>query len=183
MNFSPVSGLMLGLFKVSSGTHCSIKGDTLSTTWFLVLNQGDVLELSKSKGGPGKPTGKVIYFDNKGGMDPAVSAEADNEGNSIIPMGKNLIAKTHLSGATYTRWRSATPGEYGPLTPAHIVNFLGIGSTVRFPVETWILFGDKQYRGGGFVVTQLSIEFLPRTEVKSNLGKFIFYKNQWRRIK
>ena len=184
MNFSPVAGLMLGLFKVSSHTRCSIMGDTLSTTWQLVLNYSDdVIEYAKGKNGPGNPTGKVIYFNKDGGMDPLVTAMNDQKGNSIIPNGKNLIQKIHQSGASYRIWNSKMPGVYGPLSPMHLPGFLGIGSTVRFPSDNWILFGDKQYRYGGFVVTQLSIEFLPLTEVKSSFGTFLLYEGQWRKIK
>ncbi|MCJ7448571.1 MAG: SH3 domain-containing protein [Bacteroidales bacterium] len=182
-NFSAKSGIMNYLSKVSAGTHCLIKGDSTSTIWYLVLYSGDKLEYSKSKSGPGKPTGNVIYFDNAGGLDPAVGAVYDDKGNTIIPKGKNLISQPHQSGATYSIWKKTMPGEYGPMAPEHLPNFLGIGTAVRFPPDTWILFGDKQYRNGGFIITQLSVEFLPRTEVKYDLGTFIFYDRQWRRLK
>jgi hypothetical protein len=182
-NFSPVSGIMLALFKVSSGTHCSIRGDSISTTWYLVLNDDDKLEYSKGKDGPGKPTGKVIYFDKNGGMDPIVGAVNDNKGNTIIPEGKNLILQPHQTGGTYSVWNKKLPGEHGPMAPSHLTNFLGIGTTVRFPPDTWMLFGDQQYRNGGFIITQLSVQFLPLTEVKSKYGIFILYDSRWRKIK
>jgi len=182
-NFSPISGFMRNLTKVSSGTKCSIKGDSTSSSWYLVLYAGDRLEYSDSKSGPGKPAGNVIYFDNDGGLDPKVGAVYDNNGNAIVPKGKNLIMQPHQSGATYTIWKKSIKGEYGPMAPKHLPNFFGIGTTVRFPPDTWVLFGDKQYRDGGFVITQLSVEFMPRTEVRSDLGTFIFYDRQWRQYK
>jgi hypothetical protein len=182
-NFSPLSGIMRNLTKVSSGTHCSIKGDSTSSTWYLVLYDGDKLEYSENKSGPGKPVGNVIYFDNNGGLDPKIGAVYDNNGNAIIPKGKNLIMQPHQSGAIYTIWKKTMQAEYGPMAPMHLPSFLGIGTTIRFPPDIWILFGDKQYRDGGFVVTQLSIEFLPRTEVKCDLGTFIFYDRQWKKYK
>jgi hypothetical protein len=177
--FTPVSDLMNGFGLVSSGTYCVISNSDRSSTWILqLLSNSDILELSSSKNGIGDPSGSKIYFDSNGGHDLVLGSQKDENGNEIIPLGKNLIMFTHQNGAEYIRWKDDTASQLGPLPIKHLSRFIGIGSTVRFPSDTWVILGDKQYRNGGFTVLENSIKFISGTEVKTTAGifKLNFYK-------
>lgn len=182
--FSPVSDIMETLDEVTSGTYCLLRNLKTSTTWFLeMLSNADILEFSFSKEGVGKPTGSKIYYDRNGGFDLLMPSTKDENGNPLNPIGKNLIMYTHEKGAKYIKRESDTLSSFGPVNLDNLSQFIGVGTTIRFPSDVWTALGNKTYRNGGFTVTARKIDFLSGTEVQidSSIYKLDLYR--WIKLK
>jgi hypothetical protein len=179
-NFSPISDAMTELktfAAVSSRTHCILRSDADNLWSFELQTPADVIEYSDSPDGIGDPTGSIIYADSTGGLDP-FSPTFIVKGEYKRTAGRNVAIMVHQRGRSIRKYQPTAQGTLGPVRPADLQHYVGIGSEVRFPPE-WTSIGDLQYRNGGFTVAKEGISFLAGTEVLNATGTFHYENQRW----
>ncbi|MFQ5741572.1 MAG: hypothetical protein ACE5JX_21450 [Acidobacteriota bacterium] len=94
-----------------------------------------------------------------GGLDPTIA-------RPIVV--NNLTIFVHQQGSVYERQDESQPGTIATMAKLSsfrdLVPFIGVGAEIRFSSADWVELGGKNYRNGGFRITEAGFIFQPGTE-------------------